>query len=66
MLTNFLANIRGKFVIDIGGQLAQDAQTSAFPMSVWLPGRCSMLFPLGRATLCHMEQSLRYPCESWL
>gem|GEM_PF-2061215 len=66
MLTNFLANIRGKFVIDIGGQLAKDAQASAFRRSVWLPSRCSMPFPLGSATLCHMEQSLRYPRESWL
>lgn len=55
MLTNFLANIRGKFVIDIGGQLAQDAQTSAFSMSVWLPSCGSLPFPFGRATLCHME-----------
>ncbi len=41
MLTNFLANIYGQFVIDIGGQLAKDAQTSAFPMGVWLPSRGS-------------------------
>jgi hypothetical protein len=66
MLTDFLANIRGKFVIDIGGQLAQDAQTSAFPMSVWPPSRGSLPLRFGRATLCHMEQSLRYPRESWL
>jgi hypothetical protein len=66
MLMNFLANIRGKFVIDIGGQLAQDAQTSAFSMSVWLPSCGSLPFPFGSATLCHMEQSLCYPRELWL
>jgi hypothetical protein len=38
MLTNFLADIRRQFVVDIGGQLAKDAQTSAFSMRVWLPG----------------------------
>jgi len=39
MPTNFLANIRGKFVVDIGGQLAKDAQAPAFPMSVLLSDR---------------------------
>jgi hypothetical protein len=39
MSPNFMADIRRQFVVDIGGQLAKDAQTSAFPMGVWLPGR---------------------------
>lgn len=66
MLTNFLADIRRQLVIEIGGQLAQDAQTSAFPVGVWPSSRGSLLFPFGRATLCHMKQSLCYPRESWL
>jgi hypothetical protein len=39
MSTNFLANIRGEFVIDIGGQLAKNAQAPAFPMIVGVPSR---------------------------
>ena len=66
MLTNFLANIYGELVIDIGGQLAKDAQTSAFPMGVWWRNRWSLPFPLGRATLCHMKSSLRYLREAWV
>jgi hypothetical protein len=39
MPTNFLANIRGKFVIDIGGQLAKDAEAPDFPMRMSVPSR---------------------------
>jgi hypothetical protein len=39
MSTNLLANIRGKFVIDVGGQLAKDTQAPAFPMRVAVPSR---------------------------
>jgi hypothetical protein len=36
---NLLANVGGEFIIDIGGQLAKDAQTSAFFMSLSFPSR---------------------------
>lgn len=52
MPTNFLANTRGKLVIDIGRQPAKDTQTPAFLMSMPLPP--------GIATFCHVDQSLRY------
>jgi hypothetical protein len=32
--TNFLANTRGKFVVDVGGQLAKDTQAPHFAMSM--------------------------------
>ena len=39
MPADFLTNTRGKFVIDISGQLAKDAQAPTFRMSMSMPSR---------------------------
>jgi hypothetical protein len=39
MSTNFLANIRGKFIVDISGQPAKDAKAPAVRMDMSVPGR---------------------------
>jgi hypothetical protein len=64
MPANFPANTPGKFVIDIGGQLAKDIQAPAFPVIVPVPSRCGMLLPPIRATFGHRERVLHKLSQS--
>ena len=60
MPADFLTNTRGKFVIDIRGQLAKDAQAPPFRMSMSMPSRGRMPLPPGNPTFCHVDRFLRY------
>ncbi|MDR4464886.1 MAG: hypothetical protein MRJ66_20090 [Nitrospira sp.] len=37
MSANFVANVSCKFIIDIGGQLTENVQASAFPVVMLMP-----------------------------
>jgi hypothetical protein len=51
--TNFLANISCEFIIDIGGQLTENAQASALPMVMLMPTRRGACLLSGSLALCH-------------
>ena len=57
MAANLVANVSGEFIIDIGGQLAQDAQTVGFPMRLFLPGRYRGSLSFRPLTWCHVKHS---------
>lgn len=50
---NFPANISCEFIVDIGGQLTENAQASALPMVMLMPSRRSACSLSGSVALCH-------------
>lgn len=61
MSANFVANVSCEFIIDIGGQLTENVQASAFPVVMLMPS-CRGPCPLCRSVaLCHRTVSSAIP-----